>query len=161
MTLSVGDKLPETTFFVIGGSGPQGKKTNEIFGGKRIVFVGVPGAFTPGCHRTHLPGFVENRDAILEKGVDAIAVVAVNDPFVMKAWKEASGNTGDILFLSDGNAEFARASGLELDASKNGLGTRLQRFSMIVDDGKVEVLNTESAAGQINDTAAARILELL
>jgi peroxiredoxin len=79
----------------------------------------------------------------------------------MKAWKEASGNTGDILFLSDGNAEFARASGLELDASKNGLGTRLQRFSMIVNDGKVEVLNTESAAGQINDTAAARILELL
>lgn len=159
MSLAVGDRLPETTFFMIGEGGPEKRTTSQIFAGRKVVLVGVPGAFTPTCHRNHVPGFVENRDAMLEKGVDEVAVVAVNDPHVMKAWAEASGGTGKILFLSDGNAEFARATGLALDRSASGMGTRLKRCSMIVEDGKVTVLNVDE--GQLSDTIAARILEVL
>jgi peroxiredoxin len=161
MALAVGDKLPETTFYALGENGVEKKTTSEIFGGRKVVFVGVPGAFTPTCHRSHLPGFVENRDAILEKGIDRIVVTAVNDPFVMKAWANASGATGDIMFLSDGNAEFARAAGLDTDRSSGGMGTRLKRFAMIVDDGTVEVLNIDDVPGKLTETVAARILELL
>ena len=159
MTLSAGNRLPETTFFVLGEGGVEKKTTSDIFSGRRIVLVGVPGAFTPTCHRNHLPGFIENRDALLEKGIDEVVVVAVNDPHVMNAWAKASGAKSRILFLSDGNAEFARAAGLEIDRTGSGMGTRIKRFSMIVDDGTVEVLNVDE--GQLSETVAARILEVL
>src|SRR5688572_10376508 len=121
MPIKVGDRLPNSTFRVMTADGPKPKTTDEIFKGKKIVLFAVPGAFTPTCHRNHLPGFVKNADAIKAKGVDGIAVTAVNDAFVMDAWKKASDADGHVDFLSDGSAEFAKAIGLELDASGNGL----------------------------------------
>ena len=137
MSLSVGDRLPETTFYVLGEGGVETRRTSEIFAGRKVVFVGVPGAFTPTCHRNHLPGFVENIDAIRERGAGEIVVMAVNDPHVLNAWAEASGAKGRILFLSDGNAEFTRAAGLDSDRSASGMGVRAKRFAMIVEDGMV------------------------
>jgi peroxiredoxin len=125
------------------------------------VLFGVPGAFTPTCNNNHLPGYIENRDAILARGVDQIAVVAVNDVFVMNAWARASGGDGKILFLADGSGDFARAAGLDLDLSKGGLGHRLKRFSAIVEDGTVTALNIEDAPGTVASSGAATILEQL
>lgn len=161
MTISVGDRLPAATFLVLKDGSPAKMTTGEIFSGRRIVLFGVPGAFTPTCHRNHLPGFIENHAALLEKGVDEIAVVATNDAFVMDAWARDSGGQGKILFLSDGNAEFVRAAGLDQDASDRGLGIRAQRFSMIVEDGVVKTLNVEDRPGQATKSGAARILETL
>lgn len=161
MTVSAGDRLPDTTFFVLGPDGPEKKTTSDVFSGKSIVFFGVPGAFTPTCHNNHLPGFLEHHDAILAKGVDEIAVVAVNDMHVMNAWAEKTGAKGKITFLSDGNAEFARASGLEMDGSAAGMATRVKRFSMIVKDGVIKTLEVEDAPRQATATGAARILEAL
>ena len=114
MTIQVGDHLPQATFRVNGPDGPQAKTTDDVFKGRRVVLVGVPGAFTPACHRNHLPGFVAKREEILARGIDAIAVTAVNDIFVLNAWQQQSGAEG-IEFLADGNAEFAKAIGLEMD----------------------------------------------
>ena len=161
MTISVGDRLPDVNFFVLKEGRPEKRVTAEIFAGRRVVLFGVPGAFTPTCHRNHLPGFLENRDAILEQGIDEIAVVAVNDANVMNAWASATNGEGRILFLSDGNAEFARAAGLEFDNTAAGRGVRLRRFSMIVDDQVVEELNVEDAPGEATKSGAARILEAL
>ena len=161
MTIAPGDKLPETTFFVLGENGPEKRSTSEIFGGRRVVLFGVPGAFTPTCHRSHLPGFLQNRDAILAKGVDAIAVVSVNDAFVMDAWGRDTGAKDKILFLADGNADFVRAVGLDMDASHLGRGTRAKRFAMIVNDGVVEAVNVEEETRQVTVSGAERILEQL
>ncbi len=161
MTVSVGDRLPDTVFFQLGPDGPEQKTTADVFSGKKVVFFGVPGAFTPTCHNKHLPGFLEHYDDILAKGVDAIAVVAVNDLFVMNAWAEQTGAKGKIDFLSDGNAEFAKASGLEMDGSAIGLATRVKRFSMIVEDGVIKTLEVEDVAQQATATGAARILQAL
>jgi glutaredoxin/glutathione-dependent peroxiredoxin len=158
--ISAGEKLPEATFKTMTPEGAKDLTTSEIFSGKRVVLFGVPGAFTPGCSNTHLPGYLENYDAILAKGVDAIAVVAVNDHYVMGAWAKATSGEGKILFLADGNGDFAKASGLDGDMSQFGLGLRLKRFSMIVDDGKVTVLNVETKPG-VAESAAAKILEQL
>src|SRR5438105_5461769 len=122
--IKVGDSLPAATFRVMTPHGPASKTTDDIFKGKKVVLFAVPGAFTPTCHKNHLPGFVKNADAIRAKGIDAIVVTSVNDVFVMDAWKKASGAEGKIEFLADGNADFAKALGLSLDASGNGLGTR-------------------------------------
>jgi glutaredoxin/glutathione-dependent peroxiredoxin len=161
MTISVGEKLPEATLKLVAEDGAKDVSTGEYFGGRTVVLFGVPGAFTPTCSNNHLPGFLENRDAILAKGVNAIAVVAINDHHVMRAWARFSGGEGQIDFLADGNGTFTRAIGLELDMSAGGLGLRTRRFSMIVKDGVVQALNLEERAGTAEMTGAARILELL
>ena len=143
MTINVGDRMPVGEFKRMGGSGPEPVTTEALFAGKKVVLFSVPGAFTPTCSVQHLPGYVENADAIKAKGVDTVACMAVNDVFVMSAWGE-SANAGDnVLMLADGNGEYARALGLELDASGFGMGTRGQRFSLIVEDGVVTQLNIE------------------
>ena len=161
MTIAVGGKLPDATFKTSTADGPKELSTADVFGAKKVVLFGVPGAFTPTCNNNHLPGYIENRDAILARGVDRIAVVAVNDVFVMEAWAKASGGDGKILFLADGNGDFARAAGLDLDLSKGGLGLRLKRFSAIVEDGTVTALNIEDAPGTVANSGAATILEQL
>jgi peroxiredoxin len=161
MTVSVGDRLPDATFFLLGPDGPEQRTTSDIFAGRKVVFFGVPGAFTPTCSNNHLPGFLEHYDAILAKGVDEIAIVSVNDHFVMNAWAEQSRAKGKITFLADGNAEFAIASGLGFDRSAVGMGTRLNRFSMIVEDGVITMMEVEDVPSQATATGAARVLEAL
>jgi len=159
MTIKVGDKVPATTFKVMGSEGPKDMSSDEVFAGKKVVFFAVPGAFTPGCSMTHLPGFVVNADAIKARGVDTIACMAVNDAFVMGKWGEAQ-NAQEILMLADGNGDFTRAIGLEMDASGFGMGTRCQRFGMIVEDGVVKHLAVE-APGEIKVSSAEALMEQL
>jgi len=161
MSISVGDSLPPATFRVMTSDGPVQKTTDEVFKGKRVVLFAVPGAFTPTCHKNHLPGYVAEADAIKAKGVDTIAVVSVNDPFVMGAWENASGAAGKILFLSDADAGFAKALGLTFDASGAGLGVRSQRYSMVVEDGVVKALNVEDTPGKADISGAAALLAQL
>jgi peroxiredoxin len=160
MSIKVGDRLPNATFRVMTAEGPKPKTTDEVFKGKKVVLFAVPGAFTPTCHKNHLPGFVTNAAAIKGKGVDTIAVTSVNDVFVQDAWKKAS-NADAIEFLSDGNAEFAKAIGLELDASGAGLGIRTKRYSMIVEDGVVQALNVEDVPSKADVSNAENILKAL
>jgi len=160
MTVTVGDRMPEGTFTVMGESGPESLTTDDLFAGKKVVLFSVPGAFTPTCSAKHLPGYVDHADALRAKGVDAIACMAVNDVFVMSAWGQ-SANAGDkVLMLADGNGEYARALGLELDASGFGMGKRSQRFSIIADDGLVSALNVEPP-GEFGVSAAETALEQL
>lgn len=159
MTIQVGDKVPTAKFKHMTADGPQEISSDEVFAGKKVVFFAVPGAFTPGCSMTHLPGFVVNADAIKAKGADTIACMAVNDAFVMGAWGKAQ-NAEELLMLADGNGEFAAAIGLELDASGFGMGTRAQRFGMIVEDGTVTYLGIE-APGEIKVSSAEAMLEQL
>jgi peroxiredoxin len=160
MTIQVGDHLPQATFRVNGPDGPQAKTTDDVFKGRRVVLVGVPGAFTPACHRNHLPGFVAKREEILARGIDAIAVTSVNDIFVLNAWQQQSGAEG-IEFLADGNAEFAKAIGLEMDGSGFGLGPRSQRYAMLVDDGVVRILNVEDTPSKAEVSRAEALLKVL
>ena len=159
--IKVGDRLPNATFTLMGEKGPQTATTDEIFKGKKVVLFGVPGAFTPTCHRNHLPGFVAKAAEIRAKGVDAIAVTAVNDVFVMDAWKKASDAAGKIEFLADGSANFAKAIGLTVDLGERGLGTRSQRYSMLVDDSVVRALNVEEAPGKAEASGAEAMLKQL
>lgn len=161
MTIKVGDRLPDATFAVMGEKGPEPRTTKDVFAGKKVALFAVPGAFTPTCHRNHLPGFLENLDVIKDKGVDTIACVSVNDVFVMDAWGKATGADGKILMLADGSAGFAKAIGLELDATAGGLGVRSKRFSMIVDDGVVAALNVEEAPGTADVSGAANLIRQL
>ena len=161
MSLSIGDRIPEATLYLPSDSGPQPTSTGEIFSGRKVVLVGMPGAFTPTCHRNHLPGFIENRDAILAKGVDEIIVLTTNDAFVMGAWAEATGAKDRLLFVSDANAGFVQQAGLAIDRSERGMGIRSQRFAMIVEDGVVTSLAVEDQPGQTIASAAARVLEQL
>src|SRR5260370_1955403 len=135
MSIKVGDRLPETKFRVMTPEGPAWKSTSDIFKGKKVVLFAVPGAFTSTCNNMHLPGFLQNLDAIKAKGVDTVAVTGVNDMFVLEAWKRATGADGKIEFLADGNAEFAKALDLTFDGSVVGLGLRSKRYSMLLDDG--------------------------
>jgi len=161
MPIKVGDRLPTTTFRVMTPDGPKPKTTEEVFKGKKVVLFAVPGAFTPTCHKNHLPGFVKNAEAIKGKGIDAIAVTSVNDPFVQDAWKKASDPDNKIDFLADGSGEFAKAVGMELDASANGLGMRSKRYSMVVEDGVVKSLNIEDAPGKADISGADNLLKSL
>jgi peroxiredoxin len=161
MTIQVGDRLPQTTFRVMTADGAKPKTTDDVFAGRKVVLIGVPGAFTPTCHRNHLPGYIENAASFTEKGVDAIAVTAVNDVFVMDAWAKASGGDGKVEFLADGNGDFAKALGLTLDASGNGLGVRSKRYSMVVDDGVVKSLNIEETAGKADTSGADNLLRTM
>jgi peroxiredoxin len=160
MTISIGGKLPEATLKTMTADGAKSLTTADIFAGKTVVLFGVPGAFTPTCSNNHLPGYLENHDAILARGVDTIAVVAVNDPFVMGAWANFTGGEGRLLYLADGNGDFIRAAGLDADMSDFGLGTRSKRFSMVVKDGVVTALNIETQPG-VNESGAATILQQL
>ena len=160
MTIKVGEKLPNATFRVMTAEGPKPKTTDEVFSGKKVVLFAVPGAFTPTCSKNHLPGFVTNAAAIKSKGIDTIAVTAVNDPFVMGAWKAAAGSD-DIEFLADGSADFAKAVGLDLDASAMGLGTRSKRYCMVIDDGVVKSLAIEDSPGKADVSGAEALLKSL
>jgi peroxiredoxin len=153
MSISVGDRIPEASFTRMGPEGPAPITTAEVFGGKKVVLFSVPGAFTPTCSKKHLPGYVKEADAIKAKGVDTIACMAVNDVFVLDAWGKAAGAGDKVLMLADGNAEFTKKLGLEMDASKYGMGLRSKRFSMIVVDGVVRELNVE-APGEFNISSA-------
>ncbi|MBW9089250.1 peroxiredoxin [Rhizobium wenxiniae] len=161
MTIAVGDKLPEATFKEKTADGPVEVKTGDLFAGKKVVLFAVPGAFTPTCTLNHLPGYLENRDAILARGVDDIAVVAVNDWHVMGAWAQQSNALGKIHFLADFDASFTKAMGLDIDLSGGGLGVRSKRYSMLVEDGVVKSLNIEESPGQATVSGAATMLEQL
>ena len=157
MTINVGDRVPSGTLKQMTKDGPANVTTDQLFAGKTVVLFSVPGAFTPTCHAKHLPGFVEKYDQLRAKGVDTVACLAVNDVFVMDAWGKASGVGEKIVMLADGNAEFTKALGLELDASGFGMGTRGKRFAMVVKDGVVKHLNVESA-GEFRVSAADYVL---
>jgi peroxiredoxin len=143
MAIKEGDKLPDATFMTFGGEGPRPITTDEVFKGKRVALLAVPGAFTPTCSAKHLPGFKEKAADLRAKGIDSIACISVNDVFVMKAWGADQGVGEDIVMLADGNGAFTQAIGLDFDGSKFGMGSRSQRYSMIVNDGVVEKLNVE------------------
>jgi glutaredoxin/glutathione-dependent peroxiredoxin len=160
MTISVGDKIPATNFVQPTADGPQGVSSEDFFKGKRVALFSVPGAYTPTCSAKHLPGFVEHAAALKAKGIDEIACTAVNDAFVMGAWGKANGVDGTITMLADGNGDFVKAIGLEMDGSKFGMGARGQRFAMVVNDGVVEQLHVE-APGEFRVSAAEFVLEHL
>lgn len=158
MSISKGDTLPSSTLRELTENGPEQVSTDDIFKGKRVVLFAVPGAFTPTCSINHLPGYLENRDAILARGVDEIAVVAVNDPFVMGGWAKATGGEGKLRYLSDADGAFTKALGMEIELNGPGLGLRSKRYSMLVEDGKVKELNVEDNSGQATVSAAATML---
>jgi len=157
MTIKVGDKLPEATFTTMTAEGPRPMTTAEVFGGKKVALFAVPGAFTPTCSAKHLPGFVNNFDALKSKGIDRVVCVSVNDVFVMSAWGKDQKVGDKVLMLADGNGAFVKALGLELDAKGFGMGTRSQRYSMIVDNGVVKQLNVE-AGGEFKVSSAEHML---
>jgi len=160
MTIKVGDRVPNGTFTVMTAEGPKPLTADDLFKGKKVVLFAVPGAFTPTCHKNHLPGFVKNAAAIKAKGVDTIAVTGVNDVFVMDAWKKASG--GDAIeFLADGSAAWAKALGLSMDLTERGLGMRSQRYAMLVEDGVVKTLNIEDGPGKAEISGADNLLKSL
>jgi len=159
MAIQVGDKVPACTMKTMGAEGPADISTDDIFAGKKVLLFAVPGAFTPGCSMTHLPGYVVNADKIKAAGVDTIVCMAVNDAFVMDAWGKAQ-NAEELLMLADGNGEFTAALGLELDGSGFGLGHRSQRFAMLVDDGAITQLNVEPGAG-VDVSSAENMMALL
>ena len=156
MTIAIGDKIPDVKLMIAGAAGNEAVQSADYFKGKRVALFSVPGAFTPTCSAKHLPGFVEKAAELKAKGIDAIACTAVNDAFVMGAWNKASGSD-DITMLADGNGDFAKAVGLELDLTGGGLGHRGQRFSMVVSDGTVEQLNVE-APGEFKVSTAEHML---
>jgi peroxiredoxin len=160
MTIKVGDRVPEATLVKMTADGPVPVTTAELFGGRTVALFAVPGAFTPTCSARHLPGYIEQADALAAKGVDEIACVSVNDAFVMGAWAKSSGAEGKITMLADGNGDFAKALGLTMDGSRFGMGLRAQRFSMLVKDGVVEQLNVEEP-GAFKVSAADHLLAQL
>ena len=160
MSIKVGDRLPEATLRTMTAEGPQAKTTSDIFAGKTVALFAVPGAFTPTCSARHLPGFLDQAKALKAKGVDLIACVSVNDVFVMNAWGKDQGVGEDVLMLADGNGDFTKAVGLELDGSKFGMGPRSQRYSLVAKDGVVSQLNVE-AGGEFKVSAADYMLEHL
>ena len=160
MTIAVGEKLPEATLVEMTGDGPAPRTTAEIFGGRKVALFSVPGAFTPTCSAKHLPGFIQQADSFKAKGVDEIICIAVNDAFVMGAWGKAQDADGKVSMLADGNGDFSTALGLEMDAKAYGMGVRGQRFSMIVEDGEVKVLNVEGP-GEFHVSSADHMLTQL
>jgi peroxiredoxin len=159
MAVQVGDKVPAATMKVMGEKGPQDLTTSDVFDGKKVVLFALPGAYTPTCSAAHLPGFVVHADAIKAKGVDSIVCLSVNDAFVMAAGG-ADKNAGELVMAADGNGDFTKAMGLEMDGSAFGLGTRSQRYAMIVDDGVITALNVESGP-TFEVSSAEKILEAL
>lgn len=160
MTIAKGERLPSTTFTTMTENGPEPVSSDSYFADKTVAIFSVPGAFTPTCSAKHLPGFIEKAEALKAKGVDAIACTAVNDVFVMGAWGKSAGADGKVTMLADGNGDFAQAVGLTMDGNKFGMGTRGQRFSMIIKDGVVAELNVE-APGDFKVSSADHMLEQL
>lgn len=158
MSIKVGDKMPAGSFGIMTSDGPDSIKTDTLFSGKKVVLFALPGAFTPTCSAKHLPGYVQQAKALRAKGVDTIACLSVNDVFVMNAWGKDQGVGDDVLMLADGNGDYARALGLELDASGFGMGQRAKRFAMVVDDGVVSQLHVEGP-GEFKVSSAEFILE--
>ncbi len=159
MAVKTGDSIPEATMKIMGDEGPQDITSSEIFSGKKVVLFAVPGAFTPTCNAAHLPGFVANADKIKAKGVDSIVCLSVNDAFVMDTWGKGQ-NAEALLMVADGNGDFTKAMGLELDGSGFGLGTRSIRYSLIAEDGRITTLNLEQG-GAFEVSSAEAILEAL
>ena len=159
MTIQVGDRLPDVPLAIAGADGPQQTSSGEYFGGKKVALFAVPGAFTPTCSARHLPSYVEKAQELKDAGIDEIACISVNDPFVMSAWGTRDGSE-DITMLADGNGEFADATGLVMDGAKFGMGKRSQRYSMIVNDGVVEQLNVEQP-GEYRASSAEYMLDQL
>ena len=160
MTIQVGDRLPSGKFMTMGESGPEPVNSEDFFKGRRVALFAVPGAFTPTCSAKHLPGFRDQAEALKAKGVDEIACLSVNDVFVMGAWAKDQGVAAKVTLLADGNGDFTRALGLEMDGSRFGMGLRSQRYSMIVNDGVVESLNVEQP-GQFEVSSADYMLAAL
>jgi len=160
MSIQAGEQMPTGSFGVMTETGPGALSTADLFSGKKVVLVSVPGAFTPTCSMNHLPGFVDQADALLGKGVDTIACMAVNDVFVMHAWGKDRGVGNKVMMLADGNGDYAKALGLELDASGFGMGTRGQRFAIVVDDGIATHVAVEEP-GQFEVSKAESILNNL
>ncbi|MFW2830206.1 peroxiredoxin [Sphingomonas sp. ID0503] len=160
MTISVGERVPDVPLFRMGDAGVEAISTATLFAGRMVVLFAVPGAFTPTCSAQHLPGFIEAADALHARGVDEIACLSVNDAFVMEAWGRSAGSSGKVTMLADGNGDFTRALGLEIDARKNGLGMRSRRYSMVVEDGFVTHLNLDEP-GAFKISAASHLLEQL
>jgi peroxiredoxin len=162
MTIKVGDRIPSATLKTPSPEGaPKDITTDELFRGKKVALFAVPGAFTPACSQRHLPGFVEQADALKAKGVDLVACVAVNDAFVLGAWAREQKADGKVMMLADGSGDFTRALGLELDLTRGGLGRRSQRYSMLVEDGVVKALNVETQPGQVTVSGAEAMLQAL
>ena len=159
MTIQVGDRLPDVPITIASADGPKPTTTSEFFNGKRVALFAVPGAFTPTCSARHLPSYVDKAQELKDSGIDEIACISVNDPFVMAAWGERDGSK-DITMIADGNGQFAKAVGLAFDGSKFGMGERSQRYSMIVNDGVVEQLNVE-APGEYRASSAENMLDQL
>ena len=159
MAIAIGDTIPAANLMVMGANGPEGVSTDDLFAGKKVLLFAVPGAFTPGCSMTHLPGYVANADKIKAAGIDSLVCLSVNDAFVMGAWGQAQ-NAEEIIMLADGNGELTGKLGLELDGSGFGLGTRSQRYAMIVDDGSVTHLNVEEGPG-VDVSSAETMMALL
>ncbi|MEM1371894.1 MAG: peroxiredoxin [Pseudomonadota bacterium] len=157
MAISVGDRLPDAKFMTMGAEGPAPKSANEVFAGRKVALFAVPGAFTPTCHEQHMPGFLGRLDDIKAKGVDAVVCTAVNDIFVLDHWAKATGAAGKVEIMSDGNAEFAKALGLDIDLSGFNLGVRSKRYAMLVDDGVVKVLNIDESP-PVHDKSSADTL---
>jgi peroxiredoxin len=160
MTISVGDKIPSVKVMLAGADGPQEADTAEVLGKGKVALFSVPGAFTPTCSAKHLPGFVQNANALRKKGVDKIVCTAVNDAFVMKAWAEDQKAGGKVEMMADGNGDFARALGLAMDAKGYGMGERSRRFSAVIEDGVVKQLNIEEG-GAFDVSSAEKMLEQL
>lgn len=160
MSIQKGDKVPAATFMTMGADGPEPITTEQLFSGKRVALFAVPGAFTPTCSAKHLPGYKEQAAAFKAKGVDSIACTSVNDVFVMNAWGKDQGIDGEMTMLADGNGDFAKAIGLELDAKGFGMGGRSQRYAMVVDNGVVENIFVEQG-GEFKVSAADYVLETL
>ena len=161
MTIQVGDKLPAANLKQLTADGIKDVSVGDLTRGKKVVLFAVPGAFTPTCSERHLPGFVEQAEALKAKGVEVIACVAVNDPFVLGAWGKARNVGGKVTMLSDGNGDFTRALGLEFDGSGFGLGKRSRRYAMVVEDGTVKTLLVEEVPSQAERSSASAILATL
>ncbi len=161
MTIKIGDTLPDTTFTVMTAEGPKPVNSVDLFKGKKVALFAVPGAYTPTCHKAHMPGFVDRVAEIKAKGVDEVACTAVNDVFVLSAWGKDTGAEGKITMLADGSADFAKALGLEIDLTKHGLGVRSKRYAMLVDNGVVKVLNIEDAPPAHGVSSAETICSLI
>jgi len=160
MTIKVGDKVPSAKFKYLGKDGMAEMTTDELFKGKKVVLFAVPGAFTPTCSAKHLPGFLQHAEEFKKKGVDTIACVSVNDAFVMDSWGKNQQVEGKVLMLADGNADFAKAVGLEMDATGFGMGLRSKRYAMVVEDGTIKALNVEKP-GAFEVSSAEYVLKQL
>jgi glutaredoxin/glutathione-dependent peroxiredoxin len=161
MTIEVGDRLPEGKFTIMGPDGPSPKSVSEIFSGKKVAMFAVPGAYTPTCSKTHMPGFVDRVDELKAKGIDTIACTSVNDVFVMSSWAKDMGAAGKIEMLADGSGDFAKAIGLDIDLSNFGLGLRSKRYAMLVDDGVVKVLNVEDSTPVAEKSSAETLCSMI